>query len=144
MEGHIVTILFSVGLYILGMIFFLIGHHLQSRARQFLAASVEVLGTVVCIVKFNSPQSEGTVYAPMVSYHDSEGKLYTITKRWGTASLPCEEGIAWPVFFLPNDPHIAKLGPRNEILRPARNCFVIGSILLLIATLILLAPLFSK
>ena len=139
----LVPILASVGFYLLGAVFLTLGFYLRRRAERFLATSVEVLGTVVCMEQRRDifqPES-GPTFVPLVTYKDDQGRLYTLRRSWGEAPPPCEVGVRWPVYYQAANPHVAKLGPRLEIFRASQNCFVLGVFLLIFGTGILLLPL---
>jgi Protein of unknown function (DUF3592) len=136
----VITILVSIGFYISGIVLLLISYRLRRHANHFLATSVEVLGTVVCMEQMRvvvQPES-GITFTPLVSYKDQEGRLYTVRRSWSTFPSPCNVGAAWPVYYQVANPQNAKLGPRREIFRSALNCFIASVILLVFGTLILL------
>ena len=134
----VIPILVLIGFYLSGVGLIFLGFHLRRRAQQFLATSVEVLGTVACMEQMR--ESGTTFFAPLVSYKDHQGRLYTVRRSYGTVPPPCDVGAAWPVFFQAADPHKAKPGPRQEIFRPSQTCFVAGVILLIFGTGVFLIP----
>ena len=134
------NILISVALYVFGIVLPIIGYCLRRRVQAFLESSVEVYGTVISMEKIVNRNGGGASYAPFIEYKDDQGRLFTIQKFWGSFRPPCEVGATWPVFYEAQDPQNARLGPRQEIFRPSRNCFVAGVISLIFGTLELLIP----